>query len=130
MIREPNLFPPAGNEALPRNDRAFARKANKTPRDRGVGLLRLRFLPHEFARLKRVWPGPSGVIGGMGLFENKLMDITDRQTLVCELDPVLQDRLERYITKYGPGGPNRRIRAACIPALRRLGIDWLPEWPA
>lgn len=89
------------------------------------------FLPHEFRFLRRNTPGPSGKLGGYPRHENWLIDATDPETLRLVLDPV---RLQRTITysqpTYGPGGPNGRIRAAMIPALRRVGIDLAPEWRA
>jgi hypothetical protein len=80
------------------------------------------FLPEEFLRLKHNVPGPSGKMGGYQQFENWLIAHTDRQTFECRLTSDERDRLERYCREYGPGGPNNRIRAACIPALARLGI--------
>jgi hypothetical protein len=39
-------------------------------------------------------------------------------------------RLLTYLRSYGEGGPNGRMRRACPPALRRLGIEPFPEWAA
>lgn len=108
----------------------MTRKANETPRDPNATSLRIRFEPHEFARLKHNPPGASGKIGGYQRHENWIVEHTDPNTLECELDPERQERTRRYIRNYGSGGPNGRIRAACIPALRRAGIDPLPEWRA
>ena len=86
----------------------------------------LKFAPHEFRRLKRNPPGG----GGWQQFENILIEQTDPGTLTCPLNPTHLERLIRYCKSYGPGGPNKRIREACIPALRRIGIDVAPEWRA
>jgi len=92
------------------------------------------FLRHEFFGLKHNTPGPSGRLGGYPRHENWVIENTDRATLRLVLDP---ERLQRTITYikpgergYGPGGPNARLRRAFIPALRRVGIDVLPEWRA
>jgi hypothetical protein len=92
--------------------------------------LTLSFMPQEFSILKWNTPGPSGVMGGYQGFENLLINQTDRDTLRCELNNAREARLRQYILNYGPGGPNSRIREACIPALRRIGIDLLPDWRA
>ena len=83
----------------------------------------LTFKPHEFRALKHNEPGPAGVLGGYQKHENLLKRLTDPETLELELPPVLLTRTIKYCSNYGPGGPNKRIREACIPALRRAGID-------
>ena len=88
------------------------------------------FLPHEFAYLKYNYP-PSGNpkdLGGYQKEENWLIDNTDRVTWDVVLDPVHLERVPRYCSNYGSGGPNARIRKACIPALRRIGIEVLPKF--
>lgn len=110
----------------------MTRRANKKPPEApGVTL---HFLPHEVGFLKRNEPGPSGLMGGYQREENWLIDHIDRTTGECHLDPVHFERICRYCRSdkkgYGPGGPNARIRAACIPALRRAGIDLAAEWRA
>ena len=85
------------------------------------------FEPHEFSRLKRNVPGPSGRLGGYPMFENRLLDLTDPATLRCRLDATEFERLVRYINHYGGGGPNDRIRQACVPPLRRCGVNLSPE---
>jgi hypothetical protein len=106
----------------------LARKANRNP---SVGrTYAVTFLPHEFKRFKRypVNPKPDSKIGGEQGMVNWIFDNTDRATLVCVVTP---DRLERwigYIKRYGNGGPNKILRETGIPALRRIGIDLLPEW--
>jgi hypothetical protein len=91
----------------------------------------LTFQAHEFGFLKRNKPGPSGKLGGYPRHENWLIDNTDQVTFKVVLNPVKLARTIEYSQPhYGRGGPNSRIRAACIPALRRIGIDLLPEWRA
>jgi hypothetical protein len=88
------------------------------------------FQPHEYRMLKRNQPGLSGALGGYQRHENWLIEHTDPATLRCELPPQQFERTVRFIKRYGKGGPNRRIRDACIPALRRAGVDLQPEWRA
>jgi hypothetical protein len=88
------------------------------------------FQPHEVRMMKINTPGPSGKIGGMGGMENHIVRTVDRTTWQCWLDAVLVERLIRYCQKYEKGGPNQRLRDACIPALRRIGIDLAPKWRA
>jgi hypothetical protein len=90
--------------------------------------LPLQFQPHEFRMLRFNRPGPSGLLGGYPRHENWLIEHTDAGTLVCKLPPAQLARTIKYIKCYGTGGPNQRIRNACIPALRRAGIDLYPEW--
>jgi hypothetical protein len=87
----------------------------------------LAFTRDEFRTLKRNTPGPGGQLGGYPSFENILIDLTHPRTLHCPLSAAHFERLVRYIKNYGPGGPNGRIRAACVPALRRCGIDVEPD---
>lgn len=110
----------------------MTRRANKKlPDAPGVTL---HFLPHERAFLKWNEPGPSGLMGGYQNEENWLILNIDKSTGRCALDPIHFERICRYCRPdprgYGPGGPNGRIRAACIPALRRAGIDLAAEWRA
>jgi hypothetical protein len=100
---------------------------NRTPAPAGQAFT---FLPHEFAILKFNKPGPSGVIGGYQGMENIVITCTNKTTLTCVLAAGHFERLVRYIQKYGDGGPNKRLRNACIPALRRINIDLLPDWRA
>ena len=104
------------------------RRANRKPPSSPS--TRICFLPHEFARLKRRVPGPSGKLGGYQNLENWLIDNTDPVTLCCDLPPEKFDMLCRYCKRHGPGGPNSDIRSACVPPLRRIGIDLFPEWRA
>jgi len=85
------------------------------------------FLPHEFKTLKINTPGPSGRMGGYQDMENDVIACTDA-VLHCTLTDELFARLCRLIKRHGPGGPNKRLRTACVPALRRIGIDLVPEW--
>jgi hypothetical protein len=100
-----------------------ARRANRKPSRAKPGIV-LHFLPHEARTMKHNEPGPAGVLGGWGGLENWLVANTDPATLCCGLTEKIQARLLHYLTaNYGPGGPNSRVRAACIPALRRAGIE-------
>jgi hypothetical protein len=105
------------------------RNANKKTTRAAAGQA-FQFERHEFKILKHNKPGPSGVIGGYQGMENILIAQTNETTLGCVLNAKHFERLTRYIKNYGSGGPNGRMRAACIPALRRVGIDLLPEWRA
>jgi hypothetical protein len=96
------------------------RKANSRPPTRAG--TRVTFTADEFARLKRNTPA-SGILGGYQRHEHWLFDNTDPHTLVCIFDAEHLDRTIRYIRSYGSGGPNKRIRDACIPAFRRAGIE-------
>jgi hypothetical protein len=98
----------------------MARKANATP-PRGPGTVMV-LQPHERRMLK-----VNRTRGGYQDLENWVVENTDASGR-CELDPVHFERLVRCIKKYGGGGPNSRLRNACIPALRRGGIDLLPDW--
>lgn len=98
------------------------RKANGTKPTRPGVLLTL--LPHEHSFLKH-----NRTRGGLQDLENYLHEAT-RDGRACFLDPAHLERVMRCCQKYGGGGPQSRIRAACIPALRRVGIDLLPEWRA
>lgn len=91
------------------------------------------FQPHEFRWLQWNEPGPSGKLGGYPRHENWTIENTDKRSLAVILDPVRLERTIRYIKPrdkggYGPGGPNGRLRRAYIPALRRIGIDVMPDW--
>lgn len=87
----------------------------------------LHFTPEEYACLKYNLMGPSRKMGGYQEMENWLVDNIDLTTGKCLLDAKRQFRLISYIVKNGPGGPNGRIRKACIPALARLGINLEPS---
>lgn len=68
-------------------------------------------------------PGPSGDLGGMAKCENWVIDnIQENNVLECD-DPRI-GLIVRYCTVgpegYGSGGPNKRLRAALIPAFCRL----------
>ena len=101
----------------------MTRKPNKTPSRPRIHTLT--FLPHEFARFKRypVNPKPGSKIGGEQRMVNYIFDGTDRATLICLFDTVMWERMQSYIKKYGPGGPQKILRDSCIPALRREGIE-------
>jgi hypothetical protein len=97
------------------------RSANKTTEVKSPGVV-LKWKPDEFTVLKLNVPGPSGTMGGYQKMENILIQLTDKVTLECYLKPEYVERIIRYINSYGVGGPNGRIRKACLPPLRRLGI--------
>ena len=99
----------------------MARRPNKVP-NTPLGIT-LTFLPHEVGFLRR-----NRTHGGMQNAENFLIDHIDPVTLQCKLDPVWQVRLQHYCQHCGKGGPNGRIRAACIPAFRRAGIELVSGW--
>jgi hypothetical protein len=71
---------------------------------------------HEIERLKRYKPG-----GGYQDLMNWLVDNIDESGL-CHMSDEIMGRTIRYCMRYGDGGPNNRIRQACVPALKRIGI--------
>jgi hypothetical protein len=90
---------------------------------------------HEYRWLK--WnvepaPKPDGKrrpLGGYPRLENWCIEHFDTKASSITFDPTHFARLWEYVSpKYGGGGPNRRLRACFIPALRRIGRDPLPEW--
>ena len=87
----------------------------------------LTFTPAEFATLKHNVPGPSGQIGGWQRFENWLVANTDADRR-CMFDPFHWMRLTIYYKSEAEGGPNARVRAACGPALARIGIILERGW--
>lgn len=103
------------------------RKPNTTPRTEPHFVVHFR--EHERGMLKRNEPGPSGDLGGWGRRENWLIENIEPSGN-CVLDFEQMGRLIYYIINYGGGGPNQRIRDACIPALRRIGIDLASGWRA
>lgn len=105
------------------------RKPNRNTERLPPGIT-LTFLPHEFRFLKLNKPGPSGDLGGLAKRENRLIELTNPSSLTCYLDPTEMEQTMRYCRKYGSGGPNGRIKAACIPAFRRQGIELVPGWAA
>lgn len=82
----------------------------------------LQFREHEFAFLKPNDVGPSGRSGGYQEFERWVVRNTT-PALTLALTPEKLERAVRYCTRYGAGGPNKRLRNALIPPLRRLGIE-------
>jgi hypothetical protein len=107
----------------------MTRRANKNP---PIGLaIVVVFEPHERRTLKWNERPESGNFGGWPRLENRLIELTDQETGICSLGPEDFTRLIVYLTRhYGSGGPNGRVRSACIPVLRRAGIDLLPAWRA
>jgi hypothetical protein len=81
------------------------------------------FLPQEFRVMKINKPGPSGLLGGWQRMENWIVQSTDRKTLKCVFPAEKLAQLKYYMTHYGQGGPNSRVREACAPALKRAGIN-------
>jgi hypothetical protein len=92
--------------------------------------IELQFLPHEYGGLKFNKANGPGALGGYQQCENMLLELTDPQTLRCPLSPdqnaLVQRRCRAVLTD--DGGPQKRIRDACIPAYRRLKIELLPEF--
>jgi hypothetical protein len=82
----------------------------------------LTFTGEELRELKLNKPGPSGQMGGYQQLENWIIQNTDPQTGRCHFTSNRLERLIRYCKNYGSGGPNDRLRRACIPALRRHGL--------
>jgi hypothetical protein len=80
------------------------------------------FLGAEVRELRLNTPGESGLLGGYQLFENWLLAHIDTHTGRCLLTPEKLERMIRYCEQYRGGGPNDRIRRACIPALLRAGV--------
>lgn len=102
----------------------MTRSGNRTPPE-PPGVI-LYFEPHEIGALQFNTPGPSGVLGGYAKAENFLLESIDQATGRCVLDAIHFERMVRYCLNYSDGGPNRRIRTACIPALSRAGINIKP----
>lgn len=96
--------------------------------DHGLPAITVGFTAEEFSRLQYNKPGKSEKMGGYQGTENLLISLTDPATLLCRLDPDQHNRLQSDCTRDDKGGPNSRIRSACIPALRRLGIELLPQF--
>lgn len=97
------------------------RKANDNqPTPPGITVT---LLPHERGFLRH-----NRTHGGYQDLENWVH--TQSAAGAFHLDPVRLERLIRCIQRYEQGGPNNRLRRAFIPALRRAGIDLLPEWRA
>ncbi len=105
----------------------MSRRPNRNPRTEVITVVH--FLPHERKRLHYNLPGPSGQLGGYPRHENWIIDNTDASGN-CPMDATRLERTIRYCREYGKGGPNQRIRDACIPALRRIGIDLAAGWRA
>lgn len=97
------------------------RKANAKPS--GLPGASVTLTPFEAGELKC-----NMTRGGYQDLENWLINNMDAATCAIWLDPVMLERVIRCCKKYGPGGPNKRIRSAMIPALRRAGIEVMPEW--
>ena len=86
------------------------------------------FTHAEFHGLKFNTPGPSGDMGGFQDMENWVIANTNPVTLECVWPPDKFTRISKYTREkpnvtYGPGGPNARLRRACIPAFKRVGIN-------
>jgi len=103
------------------------RQPNQNPRTDPVFMVR--FHPHEFARMKVNPPGPTSPVGGVGRLENWIIENTDGGG-TCAFNFEQMGRTIYYVLNYGKGGPNQRIRDACIPAFRRIGIDLAAGWRA
>jgi len=105
----------------------MTRTPNKNPRT--APRFMVRFHPHELAQLKFNLPGPTASVGGVGRLENWIIENTDEGG-TCAFDFEQMGRTIYYIQNYGKGGPNGRIREACITAFRRIGIDLAAGWRA
>jgi hypothetical protein len=89
------------------------------------------FQPHELRGMKHNERSAAGNLGGFPKLENRLLELTDPDSGICALGPEDFTRLIVYMLRnYGSGGPNGRVRAAAIPALRRAGIDLCADWRA
>lgn len=96
----------------------------------GQPAIELQLLAHEYHGMKTNKATGPGALGGYQQCENMLLALTDPQTLRCPLSPD-QNALVQRRCKGGAtdgGGPQARIRGACIPAYRRLGLELLPEF--
>ena len=96
--------------------------------DHGLPEITLEFTPDEFSRMEYNKPGKSEKMGGYQGTENLLISLTDRDTLRCRLESDQHNRVRSDCQRDDKGGPNGRIRSACIPAFRRLGIELLPQF--
>lgn len=115
----------------------MARRPNrKTTRRQIVGAphkleaIILQFTRDEFGRLKHNTPPGDAKMGGWQGVENMLVALTDPVTLRCPLDRDQNYQVQEYCKTTESGGPNARVRGACIPAFRRLGIELLPDFSA
>jgi hypothetical protein len=86
----------------------------------------LTFTAQEFSVLHFNRPAASP-LGGYPRHENWIIRNSDRKTLQCVMDLERFERTIRYCREYGSGGPQGRLRKACIPALARIGIDVFSE---
>lgn len=80
------------------------------------------FTGAELRCLRLNKPGASGLLGGYQRMENWILRNTDAQTGKCLFTPEKLERIQRYCREYGPGGPNERLRKACVPALQRAKL--------
>jgi hypothetical protein len=80
------------------------------------------FTGEELRCLRLNKPGKSTLLGGYQRMENWILKNTDAQTGKCLFTPDKLERIKRYCARYGPGGPNERLRKACEPALRRAKL--------
>ena len=104
----------------------MARSANRKTTREPMGIV-LEFKRHEYEWMKHNTPGESGKMGGWQRKENMLVARTCPFTLECPLTAKEEADLIEYIRRpWGPGGPNKRVRIACIPAFRRKGIELVP----
>jgi hypothetical protein len=104
------------------------RRPNRNPSlpadpNHGLPAVDLEFTPSEYKLLER-----NKSNGGYQGTENMLLDLTDPETLRCHLDPDQNARVQRDCKREAKGGPNDRIKNACIPAYRRINIELLPEF--
>jgi hypothetical protein len=103
------------------------RAANRRKELAPLGFV-LTFTAEEVAEMHHNPRSAAGNLGGWPGLENWILDHTDPLTLECGFDAVHGMRLIVYYKSYDRGGPNARVRAACGPALKRIGIILLPGW--
>jgi hypothetical protein len=102
------------------------RAPNKKKENARLGVA-VNFTVEETGFMKHNEPPPGKKLGGWPLLENWLLANTDANG-DCAMDPEWFTRTVVYFMSYRDGGPNRRVRAACAPAFKRIGIILIPNW--
>jgi len=107
----------------------MTRRANKNTPIRLAVVLVLE--PHEMRMLRHNERSAAGNLGGWPRLENRLLELIDQDSGICALGAEDFLRLVVYLIRpSGSGGPNGRVRAVFIPALRRAGIELASAWRA